>query len=135
MTARSVLDGIKEDAAKANPLGSEWAALVDPGDRQTAPAWIVDADDLEVRLDSTYAAGKVAAFIAAAPGNIIAPRARQIQRQRHADQLHRDRGWPMRRLLPGHQTHALRGLRRRRMHRALRGVGASTVAMPDCGRC
>lgn len=54
----------------ANPLGSEWEALTDPGDRKTAPAWIVDADDLEIRLDATYAAGKVAYFIAAAPADV-----------------------------------------------------------------
>lgn len=70
MTACEVLDGIRGRLGKANPLGAEWAALTDPGDRNRAPAWIVDADDLEVRLDATYAAGKVATFIAAAPVDV-----------------------------------------------------------------
>lgn len=69
-TAREVLDEIKQRLDKANPLGAEWEALTDPGDRHTAPSWIVDADDLEIRLDATYAAGKVAVFIASAPKDV-----------------------------------------------------------------
>lgn len=70
MTARAILDGIKARLEKANPMGAEWEALTDPGDRKTAPAWIVDADDLEIRLNATYAAGKVATFIATAPTDV-----------------------------------------------------------------
>lgn len=56
-------------AAVPNP-DIEWAALTDPGDRKTAPAWIVDADDIEVRMPASYRAGKVADLIANAPTDI-----------------------------------------------------------------
>lgn len=64
------LDAIQERLSKADPAKGEWCALTDPGDRKTAPAWIVDANELEVRLDATYAAGKVASFIANAPSDV-----------------------------------------------------------------
>ena len=70
VTARHVLNGIRARLDAANPLGSDWVPLTDPGDRNNPPAWIVDADDLEVRLDATYASGKVATFIAAAPTDV-----------------------------------------------------------------
>lgn len=56
------------DAATMGP----WEALTDPGDRKTAPAWIVDADEIEVRLPATYRAGKVAEFIAHARTDVPA---------------------------------------------------------------
>lgn len=64
------LDAIQQRLDKADPAKGEWCALTDPGDRTTAPAWIVDANELEVRMDATYAAGKVAEFIAQAPTDV-----------------------------------------------------------------
>ena len=65
------LAGIKTrlHAASPNP-DVEWEVLTDPGDPKTAAAWIVDADDIEIRLPATYAAGKVAALIAEAPKDL-----------------------------------------------------------------
>ncbi|MFB9403600.1 hypothetical protein [Pseudarthrobacter polychromogenes] len=70
-TTAQVLDSIKArlQAAVPDPR-TEWAELTDPGDRTTAPAWIVDADDIEIRLPSTYKAGRIAALIANAPTDI-----------------------------------------------------------------
>lgn len=49
---------------------TEWAAGGDPGDKKMAPAWIVDADDIEIRMPATYKAGKLAAFIANVPEDV-----------------------------------------------------------------
>lgn len=66
-------------ALHAEQPKGEWAALTDPGDRKTAPAWIVGAGDIEVRLPATYEAGRLAAFIAAAP-SIVAQLVAAVER-------------------------------------------------------
>lgn len=65
-----LLAPIRQRIHRATPRGLDWEALTDPGDRHAAPAWVVDADDIEIRLPATYAAGRIADLIANAPKDL-----------------------------------------------------------------
>lgn len=70
----------KLERLKRETPGPEWHALVDPGDRRTAAAWIIDAAEVEIRLVGDYQSGQIAYLIVALHRTIDA----QILILRHA---------------------------------------------------